>query len=122
MLNDDIRLAQALYKRAGEHPELQAFTHNLSITTFRYVPTDLDETMEGAEAYLDDLNTELMERLQNSGEAHVSNAVLGGKFVLRACVVNFRTTLADIEALPDIVARIGGQVDSEMRPAGFHVS
>jgi len=47
------------------------------------------------------------------------NAVIDDKFVLRACVVNFRTTLADIEALPQIVARNGRQVDSEMRPAAL---
>ncbi len=31
-------------------------------------------------------------------------------------VVNFRTTLADIEALPGIVIRLGRAVDGEMRP------
>jgi glutamate/tyrosine decarboxylase-like PLP-dependent enzyme len=117
MISDDIELAWVLHQRAVEHPELQAFTHNLSITTFRYIPTHLDETREGADVYLDALNTELMERLQQGGEAYVSNAIVDGKFVLRACVVNFRTKLADIEALPEIVARIGRQVDSEMRPA-----
>ena len=34
----------------------------------------------------------------------------------RACVVNLRTTLSDIEALPEIVVRIGREVDSELRP------
>ena len=106
------------HPQVDTHPELQAFTHNLSITTFRYVPVDLDDEGEEAESYLNDLNTELLERLHDSGEAFVSNVVIEGKFVLRACVVNFRTTLADIEALPGIVARIGREADSEMRPAG----
>ena len=38
-----------------------------------------------------------------------------GKFLLRACIVNFRTSLEDIEALPGIVARIGRDVDAAMR-------
>jgi len=42
--------------------------------------------------------------------------VLDGVFLLRACVVNFRTTLADIEAIPEIVTRIGRQADLELRP------
>lgn len=121
MIRDDIELAQALYQLAGMHPDLQVFSHNLSITTFRYVPTDLSDRQGEAEAYLNDLNTELLERLQHSGEAFVSNAVIDGCFVLRACVVNFRTTLADIEALPNIIARIGKEVDSEMRPAALQV-
>lgn len=93
MINDDIQLAQALYQLASTHPELQAFTHKLSITTFRYVPTDLKDEQEGVQAYLNDLNTELFERLQDSGEAYVSNAVIEDKFVLRARVVNFRSQL-----------------------------
>ena len=56
-------------------------------------------------------------RLQKSGEAFLSNAVIGGAFVLRACIVNFRTMLEDIEALPGIIIRIGSQVDTAIRPA-----
>jgi hypothetical protein len=37
-------------------------------------------------------------------------------FSLRACVVNFRTRLADIEALPGIVVREGKAADARMRP------
>ncbi len=115
MIADDIRLAQELYRCVADHPELEACTQGLSITTFRYVPRDLRTKPDTVEAYLAELNTEILERLQNSGEAFVSNAVIDGKFVLRACIVNFRTSLADIQALPEIVARIGREVDAEMR-------
>ncbi len=37
--------------------------------------------------------------------------------MLRACIVNFRTSLEDIEALPGIVIRIGREVDAAIRPA-----
>jgi hypothetical protein len=33
--------------------------------------------------------------------------VIDGAFALRACIVNFRTSAADVDALPDIVAREG---------------
>ena len=62
------------------------------------------------------LNRALLDRLQRGGEAFVSNAVLGGRYVLRACIVNFHTAQADVEALPEIVARIGRAVDAELRP------
>ena len=107
---------RVLYRLAEEHPELQAFTHNLSITTFRYLPADLKPGTAVVDEYLNDLNTELLERLQKGGELFISNAVIDGLFLLRACVVNFRTTLADIEAIPEIVTRIGRQVDRELRP------
>jgi aromatic-L-amino-acid/L-tryptophan decarboxylase len=116
MLSDDILLAQELYRLADAHPELQAFTLGLSITTFRYVPHDLTPGSEQVEMYLNQLNTALLHRLQKSGEAFLSNAVVGGTFLLRACVVNFRTSLEDIEALPGIITRIGREVDAALRP------
>ena len=76
---------------------------------------------EAIEAYLNTLNKELLSRLQKSGEAFVSNAVMDGKYVLRACIVNFRTTLDDIEALPKIVVRIGRMLDAELRPEDLRV-
>ena len=119
MIADDIQLAQELYRLVDVHPELQAFTQGLSITTFRYVPPDLAPGSENIEVYLNQLNAELLTRLQKSGEAFLSNAVVKGTFLLRACVVNFRTSLEDIEALPGIVMRIGKEVDAGMRPAAL---
>lgn len=116
MIGDDIALAQALYQAVGTYPELQAMTQNLSITTFRFVPRDLPNKPTAVEVYLNELNKELLNRLQKSGEAFISNAVVEGKYLLRACIVNFRTTLSDVEALPEIVIRLGRNLDSEIRP------
>jgi glutamate/tyrosine decarboxylase-like PLP-dependent enzyme len=116
MLSDDIRLARELFHRIPRYPALQAFTQSLSITTFRYVPQDLNSGNEPVEQYLDRLNKELLTRLQNSGEAYLSNAVIHGKFVLRACIVNFRTSLADVEALLPLIVRIGEDLDVALRP------
>jgi glutamate/tyrosine decarboxylase-like PLP-dependent enzyme len=87
-------------------------TQDLSITTFRYVPPDLRASVgdETAERHLDALNRALLDRIQRGGDAFVSNAVIGGRYVLRACIVNFHTTLADVEALPGIVARVGRDI------------
>lgn len=116
MISDDIRLARALFERIPQHPELEALTQSLSITTFRYVPMDLANGGEKVAAYLDKLNLELLTRLQNSGQVYLSNAVIHGKFALRACIVNFRTSLADVEALLPIVVSMGRQVDASLRP------
>lgn len=114
MIADDIELARELFRLADADPELEACTTSLSITTFRYRPRDL--TGPGADAYLDALNAALLDRLQTGGDAFVSNAVLRGRFLLRACVVNFRTTHADLEALVATVHRIGRELDAAMRP------
>jgi aromatic-L-amino-acid decarboxylase len=104
-----------MFEQIEQYPALEALTQSLSITTFRYVPVDLDAGGEKVGEYLDELNREALTRLQNSGEAYLSNAVIGGRFALRACIVNFRTTLADVEALLPLVVRIGEEVDGELR-------
>ncbi len=115
MIAQDIALAKELYRAVSEHPQLEAFSQGLSITTFRYVPRDIRLAPARDEAYLAKLNRELLTRLQKGGQAFVSNAVVRGAFVLRACIVNFRTSLNDVRALPSIVARLGEDVDRELR-------
>jgi aromatic-L-amino-acid decarboxylase len=119
MISDDIRLASHLFRLVQEHPALEAFTHNLSIATFRYVPSDLTVGAVEVEEYLNQLNEELLGQLQKSGEAFPSNALVGGKYLLRVCIVNFRTSLEDIEALPEIVVRFGRTIDAALRPTNL---
>ncbi|HEX9877251.1 MAG TPA: pyridoxal-dependent decarboxylase [Gammaproteobacteria bacterium] len=116
MLERDIALAGRLYDAAEKHPELEAFTRELSITTFRYRPADLAYGGESVETYLNELNERLLGEIQSGGEAYVSNAVLAGRTVLRSCIVNFRTTESDIDALPEIVTRLGRSIDGALRP------
>jgi glutamate/tyrosine decarboxylase-like PLP-dependent enzyme len=114
MIGDDIALARHLFACVKNEPELEAGTLGLSIATFRYVPAALPA--EGAEAYLNTLNSTLCDELQRGGDAFVSNALLGGRFFLRACIVNFRTTEEDCEALPRIIVELGRKVDRRLRP------
>jgi len=111
MIGDDIRLAKHLHSLASAHPELEALSSGLSITTFRYVPPELRRLVgsAGTEEYLNNLNQDILSRIERGGEVFLSNAVVDGKFALRACIVNFRTSIEDVEALPALIARIGRQ-------------
>ena len=82
-------------------------------------PLDLRSSNDETEHYLNDLNSELLTRLQSGGEAYVSNAMIHGKFTLRACIVNFRTSLKDAVALLSLVVRLGREVDQTLRPASL---
>ena len=62
-----------------------------------------------------DLNTALLDALQRGGELFVSNAVIRGRYALRACIVNFHTSAADVEALPGIVVAQGRTLDARLR-------
>src|SRR3954471_1971329 len=111
MIADDMRLARHLHELLGAHPEFEVFTQNLSITTFRYVPESLRSGIgtEKVESTLNRINQELLNKLDESGEVFLSNAIIEGRYALRVCIVNFRTSVQDIEAIPELVARLGRQ-------------
>jgi len=121
MIGDDMRLSRAMAAAVAAHPEMELFTQALSIATFRFVPQDLKSRASEPRVaeYLDELGRELLDASQKRGEAFVSNAVIGGRHVLRACIVNMNTRLADVEALPGILVRHGRELDARMRPGSL---
>lgn len=115
MIAEDIALAREMFAAVQAEPLLEAFTCELSIVTFRFVPEDLRLRAGSETDYLNRLNEELVSAIQNEGEMFVSNGTIEGKFLLRACIVNFRTTLDDVRAVPGIAARVGRRIDAELR-------
>jgi glutamate/tyrosine decarboxylase-like PLP-dependent enzyme len=109
MIGDDIALARHLFEQIEATEELEAGSHRLSITTFRYVPPGVTD-----EETLNAINERLVDAIEASGEAFVSNAISGGRFFLRACIVNFRTGKSDVEALPELAVRLGREISAGM--------
>ncbi len=116
MIREDIGLAQRLFQLAQAHAELEARTLNLSIATFRYVPTGIRGATDAVAAYLNDLNTALLAEIKKTGKIFLSNALIDGDYLLRACFVNFRTTNSDVDAIPQIIVDVGRRLDETMRP------
>jgi len=114
MIGEDIRLSKLLYEKAEEHVLLEAVTQSLSITTLRFVPSDLAQDQEERENYLNALNQELLNVLQEGGEVFLSNAIVDKTYCLRACIVNFRTSEKDIEEIIDIIVTVGMKVHREL--------
>jgi glutamate/tyrosine decarboxylase-like PLP-dependent enzyme len=116
MIADDIRLSRVMADAVRRCDELQLFTQSLSITTFRYVPPELRDMLgdPAVEEYLNTLNRQVLDRLQRGGEAFVSNAVVDNRYLLRACIVNFHTTEADVEATIRVAARLGREVHEQL--------
>jgi glutamate/tyrosine decarboxylase-like PLP-dependent enzyme len=117
MIAANIGLSRAMADAVRCSDELELVTQELSIATFRYVPRDLRPRVgdEATERHLDVLNRRLLDRLQRSGDVFVSNAVVRGRYALRACIVNFHTTPADVRATIEVVARHGRDVDAALR-------
>ncbi|MGK5740385.1 pyridoxal phosphate-dependent decarboxylase family protein [Micromonospora sp. URMC 103] len=84
----------------------------LSIFCFRYLPPAARTAARTAadEEALDRLNERILTVLQQGGSSYLSNASVDGRFALRGCVVNYRTTRRDMEVLLDDVRRAAEQV------------
>jgi aromatic-L-amino-acid decarboxylase len=119
MIGDDIKLAHKLHELVGKQYLLEQGTVSLSICTFRFVPADLRETAANERTvteYLNELNARIATALRLSGRAFVSNAHIRDLYFLRACIVNFRTSMADIQALPEVIVELGRDIDRQFRP------
>jgi aromatic-L-amino-acid/L-tryptophan decarboxylase len=121
-ISHDAELARYMAARVEERPEFELATPaSLSICCFRYVPDGLADAPD-RDDYLNLLNQRLMTSIQLDGRAFCSNAVLDGRFVLRACIVNFRTEAEDVDATLDVAAELGAKLDAELRPEPLRAS
>jgi len=75
----------------------------LSIFCFRHVPRELENESPQT---IDAFNERLLMALQADGSSYLSNTTLGGRFALRGCVLNYRTTLRDMEILLEDLRRV----------------
>jgi aromatic-L-amino-acid/L-tryptophan decarboxylase len=103
LISRDIALARALQARIRVHPDFELVAAGpLSVTCFRYTPRGARD--------LDALNRRLLDLVQRLGQVFLTSTQLDGVFVLRACVVNFRTTEADLDVLLNMLAAAGQRV------------
>jgi glutamate/tyrosine decarboxylase-like PLP-dependent enzyme len=122
-IEEDCALAEYMAARVEASEDLELLAPAaLGICCFRYAPAslrnELEKTEDGDErerlnARLDELNARVMRRVQRGGEAYISNAVLRGRFALRASVTNFRTTRRDVDLTLDAVRRAASELEGE---------
>jgi len=94
--------ACTMRREIAHRPEFEALHEPQSnILCFRYV----GDRSKNDEA-LDQLNRELRERYNRSGEGWITATNLGGRRVLRVTIMNPRTTADDLRAVLDGLSRI----------------
>ena len=100
----DIALARHLASLVDASGDLElAAPPSLSIVCFRYAPPPLRADPDLADA----VNRAVLEELQLGGAVFLTSTTLGGRFVLRACIVNPRARRADLDLLVDLVRDAG---------------
>ncbi len=97
VISNTCALAQYLKLRIEAEPKLELLAPvALNIVCFRYRSIDANR-----------INAELVIALQESGIAAPSTTTINGQLVIRAAIVNHRTTSRDIDALIDATLAYG---------------
>jgi len=97
----------------SEHPELELMNDpRLNIVAFRFNPGGLSD------AELDELNERLGEAVIDDGRFLVGTSRFGERTVFRPAFCNWRTRDSDVEALAEVVVRLGRELGATS--AGDH--
>ena len=107
MIERNIQLAGYMERLVQSTPDLVlAAPRQLSIVCWRVELPGLTDPDQ-----LEQLQLNVIHELEARGIAMVSNAQLSdGRDAIRACIVNFRTTPEDVEALVQASAAIGREL------------
>jgi aromatic-L-amino-acid decarboxylase len=88
-LTEKIRLTQWIYRRLDEEPGFECLSRpQLSAFAFRYRPKIGD---------VDAFNRKLLNKIITSKKLYLSSTLLNGEFVIRICILGFRTHKTDVE-------------------------
>jgi len=97
--------ARRVAERVRAHPDLELLAEPvLSICCFRVKPKSVTD-----EAALDALNEKILLGVRARGRAIPSHTRVDGRFAIRPCFINPRTTLADADATVDEVLAVAGK-------------
>ncbi len=97
-VRNDLAHAQLLAGLIAKQHELELLAPApLSAVCFRY----------RSQGDADALNQAILQRVNRRGKVFLSNATIHGRFALRACIVNHRTTMDDIEQVVSEVIAVG---------------
>jgi glutamate/tyrosine decarboxylase-like PLP-dependent enzyme len=102
-----VALAERVAAAVDAAPDLELLARGeLSVVCFRYAPP----RHSGDPGGLDTLNKALVERLQAGGRVFLTGTVLRNRYALRACVLHYGTTEADVDALVETVRETGARL------------
>ena len=87
----------------------------LNVVCFRYRGIDLSSVM--TDQCLNDLNRELILRLQEGGQVVPSALELGSNVVIRTAIVNHRTTRKEVDTLIEATVALGKELRAIAMPA-----
>jgi aromatic-L-amino-acid decarboxylase len=104
-LAEKLRLTQWIYERLVEEPGFECLSHpQLSAFAFRYLPKKGDT---------DAFNQELLKAIVASKKLYLSSTRLDGKFVIRLCILGFRTHMKEVEMAFDLIRTTARDLEAQ---------
>jgi aromatic-L-amino-acid decarboxylase len=95
-LAEKLELAEGLWQRLRNEPGFECLAApDLSVVPFRFLPKS---------GSIEDFNRRLLKNIVKSQKLFLSSTLLKGRFVLRACVLSFRTHQAEVEEAFEVIA------------------
>jgi aromatic-L-amino-acid decarboxylase len=109
LIQQNVDQAQYLKKLVERTPELELLAPvPLNIVCFRYkVENEDDES-------LNKLNSKILDQQWRNGNCMISSTVIDGKYALRTCFTNHRSTREDIEFMVKELIKLGDEIAREM--------
>ena len=104
LIEQNLDLAAYLAARCRQEADFEAVPSEpeLSVVCFRHLPAGHDDM---APERLDALQSALQRDLEVGGEAWVSTTTLGGRTFLRAGIVNYLSSRADVDRMLEVLRR-----------------
>jgi aromatic-L-amino-acid/L-tryptophan decarboxylase len=104
-LDEKLDLTRYLYEELRATPGFELpWEPELTVVAFRYRPERGDP---------EDFNRRLLERINASQRVFLSSTMIGGRFVIRACIVSHRTHRDRIEEAAEIIKRAAADLVEE---------
>ena len=104
-LAEKLRLTKWMYQRFLEEPGFECLSvPDLSVITFRYRPRRGE-----AEAF----NRKLLENIIRSKRLYLSGTLLKGEYVIRVCILSFRTHQPEVEEALEIIKTAARELETE---------
>ncbi len=104
-LAEKLHLIQWMYRRFREEPGFECLcSPDLSAFAFRYHPRKGD---------IDIFNRELLKALVSSRKIYLSSTLLNGLFVIRICILGFRTHKSEAESAFELIRTTARRLETD---------
>ena len=102
-LSEKLQLTEWMYKRFLDEPGFECMAvPDLTVIAFRYRPK---------KGEMEDFNRKLLAYIVKSKKLFLSSTLLNGQFVVRVCILSFRTHQAEVEEAFEIISKAAKRLD-----------